>query len=76
MRRSTLIGVGLDGAVSHVFTHFPLELTVYLAPCPAVQAAPPGMRWTARESLGDEPLPTLMKKVLAHVFGAPSLSWI
>src|SRR5437763_1964249 len=33
------------GVVSHVFTHFPLELVVYTAKLPARSGAPPGMRW-------------------------------
>ncbi len=56
----------LPGAVRHVFTHFPLELTVYVAQVAADTPAPDGMRWTARARLGEEALPGVMKKVLAH----------
>jgi len=56
----------LPGAVRHVFTHFPLELTVYRAEVPHQAAAPAGMRWTAVAELGNEALPSLMRKVVAH----------
>src|SRR5262249_1844087 len=35
----------LPGVVTHVFTHFPLELVVYLAQLPASTVAPEGTRW-------------------------------
>ena len=54
------------GVVSHVFTHFPLELAVYTAAMPARAPAPDGMRWVKIETLGCEALPNLMRKVLAH----------
>jgi len=56
----------LPGVVRHVFTHFPLELTVFLGRIAAGTDAPDGMRWTKRSDLGGEPLPGAMKKVLAH----------
>jgi A/G-specific adenine glycosylase len=59
----------LPGHVRHVFTHFPLELTVLFARVGADTPAPDGMRWTPRAALGEEPLPNLMKKVLDHAIG-------
>jgi A/G-specific adenine glycosylase len=59
----------LPGHVRHVFTHFPLELTVLFARVGAEMPAPDGMRWTPRPDLGAEPLPNLMKKVLEHAVG-------
>ena len=56
----------LPGVVRHVFTHFPLELTVYRSELPRQAAAPAGTRWTAIAQLGDEALPSLMRKVVAH----------
>jgi A/G-specific adenine glycosylase len=51
------------GAVSHIFTHFSLELTVYVAriiqPAPIVE----NCRWARAATLGKEGLPTLMRKV-------------
>ena len=54
------------GVVTHVFTHFPLELVVYVAEVAARTKGPEGMRWVARAVLHDEALPNLMRKVLAH----------
>ncbi len=53
------------GTVRHVFTHFPLELTVFTAKVAADTAAPDGMRFTLPAAMGDEPLPGAMKKALA-----------
>jgi len=57
------------GVVSHVFTHFPLELVVYTAQVPARTAAPDGMRWVPVATLDGEALPNLMRKVIAHGLG-------
>ena len=59
----------LKGVVEHTFTHFHLELTVW-----HVEKVIDGelrddgdYRWTKREALDGEALPTLMRKVVAHV---------
>jgi A/G-specific adenine glycosylase len=57
------------GVVTHVFTHFPLELVVYTANVPARARAPEGMRWAPISTLGDEALPNVMRKVIAHGLG-------
>jgi len=54
------------GVVTHVFTHFPLELVVYTANVAARARAPEGMRWVPISTLGDEALPNVMRKVIAH----------
>ncbi len=54
------------GVVSHVFTHFPLELTVYAAIAPSRARAPEGMRWVKLAALDDQAFPTVMRKVIAH----------
>ena len=59
----------LPGIVRHVFTHFPLELTVLFAKVPRGTPAPEDMRWAPRMQLHEEALPGAMKKVLAHAFG-------
>jgi A/G-specific adenine glycosylase len=59
------------GVVTHVFTHFPLELAVYTARVPARAGAPAGMRWVPIATLNDEALPNVMRKVIAH--GLPPL---
>ena len=56
----------LPGIVRHVFTHFPLELTVFLARVGAGTPAPEGRRFTPRAGLEAEPLPGARKKLLAH----------
>jgi A/G-specific adenine glycosylase len=56
----------LPGVVSHVFTHFPLELTVYAADFPARTPAPAGMRWVAPGHLAGAALPSVMRKVILH----------
>lgn len=61
----------LKGVVQHTFTHFHLELTVWVA-----ETVTDGelrddgdYRWTSREALAGEALPTVMRKVVAHVLG-------
>ena len=56
----------IPGKVRHVFTHFPLELAVYIAELPPHTRAPKGTRWIATAAIGGEALPSLMRKVLAH----------
>ena len=54
------------GVVTHVFTHFPLELVVHTVTVPARTRAPEGMRWVPISTLRDEALPNVMRKVIAH----------
>ncbi|KGT73885.1 adenine glycosylase [Bradyrhizobium japonicum] len=54
------------GVVTHVFTHFPLELVVYTAKADARTRAPEGMRWVPIATLAGEALPNVMRKVIAH----------
>ena len=55
----------LPGKVTHVFTHFPLELVVYATAVPAGTSAPSGMRFVQRAAFDDEAWPSLMRKVIA-----------
>jgi A/G-specific adenine glycosylase len=57
------------GVVSHVFTHFPLQLVVYTANAPSRARAPDGMRWVGIATLKGEALPNVMRKVIAHGLG-------
>ncbi|MFK4509492.1 A/G-specific DNA-adenine glycosylase [Bradyrhizobium daqingense] len=57
------------GVVTHVFTHFPLELVVYTAKVEARARAPEGMRWVPIATLAGEALPNVMRKVIAHGLG-------
>src|SRR6186713_734022 len=54
------------GVVTHVFTHFPLELVVYTATVAAHARAPQGMRWVPIATLAGEALPNVMRKAIAH----------
>ncbi len=54
------------GVVTHVFTHFPLELAVYAVEVAAHTRAPDGMRWVPIATLADEALPNVMRKAIAH----------
>ena len=57
------------GVVNHTFTHFPLELVVYVATALPRARAPDGMRWVPIATLPSEALPNLMRKVIAHGLG-------
>jgi A/G-specific adenine glycosylase len=57
------------GVVTHVFTHFPLQLVVYTASVAARTRAPAGMRWVPIATLKDEALPNVMRKAIAHGLG-------
>lgn len=57
------------GVVTHVFTHFPLELVIYTASVPARTRPPEGMRWVPIATLADEALPNVMRKAIAHGLG-------
>jgi A/G-specific adenine glycosylase len=61
----------LPGMVNHVFTHFPLELTVFIAQVPRATRASKGARWVRLSALAGEALPTVMRKVLAHALPVP-----
>jgi A/G-specific adenine glycosylase len=56
----------LSGVVTHMFTHFPLELTVFLGAVPRATPAPKATRWAKIATLADEALPNVMRKVIAH----------
>ncbi len=56
----------LPGMVRHVFTHFPLELSVFYGEIPEDVRPPAGTRWVEMSALGGEALPSLMHKVVAH----------
>ena len=57
--------------VTHVFTHFKLELLVYRAVVPVettlnIWADGARCRWVQRRDLDNEALPSLMRKLIAH----------
>ncbi|GLS32765.1 A/G-specific DNA-adenine glycosylase [Mesorhizobium albiziae] len=51
------------GSISHVFTHFALELTIFRADL-ANRPAPPGHWWADAADIHGEALPTVMKKAI------------
>ena len=55
----------LAGVVTHVFTHFPLELTVFVAQVPRATKAMKGAHWARLADLPGEALPNVMRKVLS-----------
>jgi A/G-specific adenine glycosylase len=56
----------VPGVVTHVFTHFPLELAVHVARVAASAKAPAGMRWIAITEVADAAFPNVMRKVITH----------
>jgi A/G-specific adenine glycosylase len=65
----------IPGVVRHVFTHFPLELSVYTAEPRTRTQAPAGMRWVLLEQIGSEALPSLMRKVIIHATDEKFKPW-
>ena len=57
------------GVVTHVFTHFPLELAVHTVNVAGAHTRADGMRWVPIATLADEALPNVMRKVIAHALG-------
>lgn len=56
----------LPGAVTQIFTHFALRLTVYAAP---FEGGPPeGCFWVRREAIGETGFSSVMLKAIAHAF--------
>ena len=65
----------VPGTVTHAFTHFRLELSLYRALVPADASLtfwsdPQRCRWVLRQDLHRAALPTLMRKVIAHGLAA------
>jgi len=64
----------LPGVVRHVFTHFPLELSVYATEAAKQTAAPPATRWVPLDAVHAEALPSVMRKVIAHALPKGSVA--
>jgi A/G-specific adenine glycosylase len=57
----------LPGLVRHTFTHFHLELTVWAGQVDGAAETHVGEgRWVALDGLGDEALPSVMRKLVRH----------
>jgi A/G-specific adenine glycosylase len=61
----------VPGVVTHVFTHFPLELVVYATEVAVDTPPPAGMRFVSVDGLPEEALPNVMRKVVALAIRAP-----
>ena len=75
-RRQAPIGVDwspLLGTVRHTFTHFHFEITVWKGQAPA-EGGNERDRWVLPDQLGDQALPTVMRKILRHGLEALPLS--
>jgi A/G-specific adenine glycosylase len=55
----------LKPGVTHVFTHFALQLDIFAATVAPATPPPCGCRWVAEDQLSREALPSLMRKVVA-----------
>ena len=69
----------VPGLVEHPFTHFHLELAVYLAEVSAgaklaKSAQPERCRWVHLRDLHSAALPSVMRKVLAHALETKPLA--
>jgi A/G-specific adenine glycosylase len=54
------------GIVTHTFTHFHLEVTVWVADIVSEVLPDESFRWVPKSNLRGEALPTAMRKILAH----------
>jgi len=57
----------LNAGVTHVFSHFALELAVWRADLPLSTPAPEGYRWVAAKDFDAQAFPSVMRKVLEFV---------
>ena len=59
----------IEGRVEHTFTHFHLEIEVWKAKgvLDGELRDDGDYRWVRREELAGEALPTVMRKIVAHV---------
>jgi A/G-specific adenine glycosylase len=62
----------LPGGIRHVFTHFELRLAV-AAGSVGDAPAPAACRWAPIDTLGEEALPSVMRKVVRHALGHAGL---
>jgi A/G-specific adenine glycosylase len=54
------------GVVTHTFTHFHLEVTVWVTDLDAATVPDDSYRWVLKSETRKEALPTVMRKILAH----------
>jgi len=64
---SGVVWTALSGGVRHTFTHFHLELTVWAGTVTSATAVVDAAGfWVALDALGDQALPSVMRKVVRH----------
>jgi len=56
----------LPEAVEQAFTHFTLQLTIYVGRASAKAPAPPGCYWVKENEIGSAALSSVMAKAIAH----------
>ena len=56
----------LNAPVTHVFSHFALQLDVWRADLPGATKAPAGHRWVRPEGFDTEAFPSVMRKLLKY----------
>ena len=61
----------IDGVVTHSFTHFHLQVKVFLLIAPqnaslTLWAGSDRCRWVCRRDIGNQALPSVMRKIIAH----------
>jgi A/G-specific adenine glycosylase len=57
----------LEASIGHVFSHFALRLSIYVAVVEGDKRAPSGYRWTPARDLDNEAFPGVMRKVIEAV---------
>lgn len=57
----------LESGITHVFTHFALQLDIYVAEVSGKQAAPEGYRFVPGPGLDKEAFPSVMRKVIEAI---------
>ncbi|MBX7145764.1 MAG: A/G-specific adenine glycosylase [Alphaproteobacteria bacterium] len=58
----------LEGSITHIFTHFKLELSLKIGKNPIMpnKKLNPNYMWTHTKNLHNHALPTVMKKIITH----------
>lgn len=69
----------LNGKVSHVFTHFDLEISIAAGQLSRTCNPPPLCRWVAPQHLAQEALPSVMRKIawtsIEEVYSREARGW-
>ena len=66
----------LDHVIAHAFTHFALQLEIYVAEVPNGERAPSGCRFVAAGDLDKEAFSGVMRKVLEAARKSAATGWV